>query len=168
MCSANAPDSPAWNVSASASQAMRPVATVAAAAVSNVTKSAVAMPPVRPVIDVMSAFAPDAAALRFARAPVASVAPVPPSATPRVPIKSALPKSTTSRGLIANTRFAPAAKSMRLPVLLSLNVPRDSVSGDVNAVSQISHWPVGRPALSTASMTIVAVSALANSAANAR
>jgi hypothetical protein len=43
------------------------------------------MPPVTPVIEVMSAFAPEAAALRLVRAVLASVAPVPPLATASVP-----------------------------------------------------------------------------------
>ena len=106
------------------------------------------------------------AAPKDVNAVAAVLAPVPPFVTPSVPTTSALARSTASRGLMAKTLLVPAAKLIRLPVELSRSVPRDRVEGDVNAVSQISYSPVGAPLPSIASMTIVAVSALASSAAN--
>ena len=49
------------------------------------------IPPVTPVIDVMSEFAPEAAAPKLERAPEAVVAPVPPLSTSSVPASVIVP-----------------------------------------------------------------------------
>lgn len=58
-------------------------------------KLGVEMPPVTPVIDVMSELAPDAAAPRLVRAPLAVVAPVPPLSTSSVPARVMVPDVVT-------------------------------------------------------------------------
>ena len=70
-------------------------------------KSGELMPPVMPLIDVMSAFAPEAAAPKLVRAVPASVAPVPPLATASVPAIVMVPDVVTGPPLVVRPVVPP-------------------------------------------------------------
>jgi len=89
----------------------RPTAAEVVAPVSKVMKSGEAMPPVTPVMLVMSLFAPETAAERFPRAVAASVAPVPPEATASVPASVSVPAPVTGPPLKVRPVVPPEAST---------------------------------------------------------
>ena len=121
-----------FSVSSNEFQNNLPIAVVSVAVVSSWTYVGVSMPPVKAVILVMSLLAPRTAAERFARAPAASVAPVPPLATTSVPASVTAPVVAVlgvNPVVPVEKDVTPSLTSVMLPGAFKTVMPAPAVSG---------------------------------------